>query len=393
MLPRTRKRIRLPIHQFKTLSGLLKIQSAPALIQATFRKQKKQQIDLSVLDDVVDEVVVDYDSDSSECESSGSGGTIGIEDMSVVRSILSAMKHSDTLDAKELHERRKAILTREWSNMDVTKIDGLSQSEKLVFVAMCIFTSTPELKQFLPSLQNLASFLTHAANQYAALPYHNAEHAADVLYSCYCLLNPESIEPWEMYITLLGAIVHDIGHIGFSNRFLRQTNHPLCKQYGAEISIMESMHIDLGWKVLMKHDMLSQIHEPHDLNQMFRHIILGTDLARQKSTLQLHSDHDKLALLLHAADLGASTKSLALHQMWTARITTEFFRQGDLQRELNVSVCSVCDRKTSVPYTQSLFLTSCVIPVFEKVQQIAKGNMSEIMKNLDSNLDYWQSQL
>eukprot|EP00966_Prymnesium_polylepis_P015925 367896-Prymnesium_polylepis.2 len=46
------------------------------------------------------------------------------------------------------------------------------------------------------------------------------------------------------------------------------------------------------------------------------------------------------------ADLNHCSKPLALHELWTNRITNEFWVLGDKERKLGVPVSPLCSRET-----------------------------------------------
>ncbi|KAL3308057.1 hypothetical protein Ciccas_013416, partial [Cichlidogyrus casuarinus] len=57
--------------------------------------------------------------------------------------------------------------------------------------------------------------------------------------------------------------------------------------------------------------------------------------------------------LVHAADLSNPTKPLPIYQKWVARISEEFFCQGDLERESGLEISPMCDRLNScIPSSQ-----------------------------------------
>ena len=51
--------------------------------------------------------------------------------------------------------------------------------------------------------------------------------------------------------------------------------------------------------------------------------------------------------LLHCADLSNPAKPLELYRQWTQRISEEFHRQGDLERECGIEPSPMCDRSAS----------------------------------------------
>ena len=51
-----------------------------------------------------------------------------------------------------------------------------------------------------------------------------------------------------------------------------------------------------------------------------------------------------LELVLHASDIGHTTRPFHITANWTSRITEEFFRQGDTERELGLPISFPCNR-------------------------------------------------
>jgi len=54
-----------------------------------------------------------------------------------------------------------------------------------------------------------------------------------------------------------------------------------------------------------------------------------------------------LKSLVHCSDLSNPTKPLDLYRRWVERVMQEFFRQGDLEREQDLDVSPMCDRRTA----------------------------------------------
>ncbi len=69
--------------------------------------------------------------------------------------------------------------------------------------------------------------------------------------------------------------------------------------------------------------------------------LLGEDLARWPTEKRLTA----LAMMVHCADLGNPGKPLRLSLDWSARISREFFAQGDAERTAGLPVSRGCDRE------------------------------------------------
>jgi hypothetical protein len=70
-----------------------------------------------------------------------------------------------------------------------------------------------------------------------------------------------------------------------------------------------------------------------------------------------------LSLVLHCCDISHPAKKWDLHHKWTMLLLEEFFRQGDLERELGLPFSPLCDRNnTLVAESQIGFIEFIVEP-------------------------------
>ncbi|UXI15051.1 developmentally-regulated GTP-binding protein 2 [Sarcoptes scabiei] len=73
-----------------------------------------------------------------------------------------------------------------------------------------------------------------------------------------------------------------------------------------------------------------------------------------------------LSYILHSADISHPSKIFSLHQRWTLLLMEEFFRQGDMERELGLAYSPLCDRNsTLIPQSQIGFIEFIVHPTME----------------------------
>ena len=57
--------------------------------------------------------------------------------------------------------------------------------------------------------------------------------------------------------------------------------------------------------------------------------------------------------MLHCADISHPAKPWEVHKEWTLRLVNEFFRQGDMEKELGRQCSPLCDRNTTrIPESQ-----------------------------------------
>lgn len=132
---------------------------------------------------------------------------------------------------------------------------------------------------------------------------------------------------------------------------------------------------------------------------MSRHFeIIGRFKARSENLGDLSFDNseDKLSILamaLKVADLGHAAKSTDLHDKWTNLVMEEYFRQGDLEKEMKLPVSIYCDRMTTdIPRCQAGFLKIVCIPMFDIWCSFIKSEQlrSTLMPQLRKNLRFWE---
>jgi len=96
-----------------------------------------------------------------------------------------------------------------------------------------------------------------------------------------------------------------------------------------------------------------------------------------------------LELCVHGADVSAQVRPFEVAREWTYLLFDEFFRQGDLEKEMGLPVSFLCDRETTVvPKTQPGFLNFIVLPLFKTLAQLMP-NFQEMCKCGNQNVETW----
>eukprot|EP00951_Prasinocladus_malaysianus_P034015 scaffold340472_cov45-Prasinocladus_malaysianus.AAC.2 len=95
------------------------------------------------------------------------------------------------------------------------------------------------------------------------------------------------------------------------------------------------------------------------------------------------------------SDVGHMATETRQHLEWSERLHTEFFAQGDKEKELNLPVSPLMNRdKPGVmdPSNQKTFASVIVIPMIEAWMQIAPGSGRKLMAMAVRNRQYWEGQ-
>lgn len=246
-------------------------------------------------------------------------------------------------------------------------------------------------------------------------PYHNAVHAADVTQAMHCFLQEEMImrelKPSEIMASLLGAVCHDLDHPGVSQPFLIATFNHLAALYN-NFSVLENHHWRSAISCLRESELLNHLSTEIRDNVEFqvRSLILATDITRQQEflstfkkyleekTLDLSKKemrHFILQMGLKCADLCNPCRPWVISQQWSHQVCQEFYRQGDIEREMNLPVTPMFDRtRTSVARIQTDFFRYVVSPLFEIWDQFMNTSLSNhLMMNLRHNHAVWKDEL
>lgn len=274
----------------------------------------------------------------------------------------------------------------------------------------------------------MSNFCAAVQHQYlSSNAYHNAEHAADVMQAMHYFLTTAhlSVSPTATLAALVAALVHDVAHPGVTNVFLTSRDDALAIRY-AYRSPLEHMHCALTCEILTKPE--CNIFQNLDKAEVLavRHLmvdlILATDNASHAMylkqfeqdvllneectyvrehhhgsypTLLEHEQRLVLQVALHAADVSNPTKSLEVYQCWTSRIMSEFYDQGDAEREAGLKISIGFDRNKPIPEAkmQAGFIIGIVRPVYQALARVPGTDFSAPMHHLDANLSHYQQQI
>lgn len=108
------------------------------------------------------------------------------------------------------------------------------------------------------------SFFETLESMYKKNPFHNSSHAADMLISYIYFINKSVLSEYFQESDILASIVaclgHDVGHPGFTNRFLVNNKDELAVLYN-DVSVLEMMHCSTVFHIMKdeKSDILQSL--------------------------------------------------------------------------------------------------------------------------------------
>ena len=97
-----------------------------------------------------------------------------------------------------------------------------------------------------------------------------------------------------------------------------------------------------------------------------------------------------LNMIIHSADISNPAKPTSIQKTWVDLIFIEFFKQGDLERNLKLPITLLCDRNTTnIDKSQIGFMNFVVIPSFESLILVIP-EMVHYLDTIKSNLKKYE---
>mmetsp|Transcript_56820 Transcript_56820/g.173008 ORF Transcript_56820/g.173008 Transcript_56820/m.173008 type:complete len:834 (-) Transcript_56820:172-2673(-) len=274
-------------------------------------------------------------------------------------------------------------------------------------------------------------FARTAMAEYTDLPYHNVQHAVDVLHCVFRLLSVTSSKLWvddaEIYALMVAALCHDLGHLGRTNPFLVEIGHDLALLYN-DASPMENMHAArlFGITSDQRTDVFSELaaDDFKAARKVCVQAILRTDnayhfdmvkdltrayeVSKELCDRQAASELDGalvepyvedvlkkdsmlyFELFLHFADVSNPLKAFPTCRVWAFRVLEELFDQGDEEKRLGIPVGMLHDReKVNKPGSQHGFINFLVSPLVFATVRIFPP-LLPLAQEMATNLRQWR---
>lgn len=288
------------------------------------------------------------------------------------------------------------------------------------------------------AVKKLLDFTQLVEGGYKDIGYHCKCHAADVTNRMVTIavrmgiagqksvgVNRRNQVPYAL-AALVAATVHDYGHPQVNNSYLVSNEDDMALDFNNQ-AVAENYSLREAMRAMLKPEfnfidaMYSNPKNATQRRQWFRHtvinIVLATDMSRHYELLSQFniqivnnpafkflatrekwlkmSDAQRLLSLqiaLKVADLGHCALPMDQHREWISLLETEFFAQGDLERDAGMKISPLMDREQQGPQhpeTQVGFFEVIVIPLFTSFVE-AFPDCSPLMEQATANLEYWK---
>lgn len=304
---------------------------------------------------------------------------------------------------------------QEWVLDSLALSDKTNSGSLLVVAEMFLM---PQVEDFGTSPAVMRRFLCALHGRYLQYmnPFHNEAHVALVNHATRWLVTGGTgwhVAPIvEQVATDIAALGHDAGHFRRNNGFCVHTGHWLALTYN-DRSVLENMHAATCFQLMNHND--RDILKPLDKEsrKSFRDhmvdLILSTDMASHYEFL----GHFRVSIAsenfdteapknrqmvtkccLKAADLGHTALPWELHEPWVMRLLTEFYEQGDEERELGFPVSPMCSHSSDIAHFkegQKGFLHFVVLPLYKELTSTLghRDVAGTCISRIESNIQQW----
>jgi hypothetical protein len=269
------------------------------------------------------------------------------------------------------------------------------------------------------STETLNSFFACIESEHrdpSEVPYHCSIHGADVTHMMHLMVHPHGhgggapppaeskgvceiqsrfFQPKAVFAAVIAAIGHDVGHPGTNNGWQVEAQTSFALGHN-DNSCLERHHCAVLFGCARRRGCnifagLSTA-DFKSIRSSILDMILHTDNAVHVQLLEkfksvftnsaasiaerahARTAEQQLALntLLHAADIGSSTKSWPIYVKWTDRLFEEFWAQGEMEKALfgQVAVSFMDKEQCNLAKCQVGFLQFLVMPLYSALSQV-----------------------
>ncbi|XP_036407123.1 cGMP-specific 3',5'-cyclic phosphodiesterase isoform X2 [Megalops cyprinoides] len=243
--------------------------------------------------------------------------------------------------------------------------------------------------------------------------YHNWRHAFNTSQCMFAVLKSGRIQcklnDLEILALMIATLSHDLDHRGVNNSYIQRSDHPLAQLYCH--STMEHHHFDQCLMILNSpgNQILSglSLDEYKATLKMIEKAILATDLALYMKKRGEFFDLTKnnqfawdddchrdllRSMLMTACDVSAITKPWPVQRRIAELVATEFFEQGDKERqELNIEPIDLMNRekRDKIPSMQVSFIDAICTQLYETLAGISES-CSPLLEGCRKNRQNWK---
>lgn len=263
------------------------------------------------------------------------------------------------------------------------------------------------------------SCIADLVDGYEDVLYHNCLHGVDCMQSFHAVSRASprfdaalvATDPRAHLVALLAALAHDIGHVGLTNAYLIETQHPFAVNYNDQ-SPLENYHAATGLKIVDGNGLWEPFapRERRLARLTWIETVLATDMSHHTAccagldallgeagdagdAAAPANNLQVLKALVHACDLGGPTKPLQTHLKWTDLVMEEFYDQAEKELANGKEKPSLPVRGSVNLGKFQLAFIGFIHPLFAKINQLPSINFETPLKNVDIVRNHWTASL
>jgi 3',5'-cyclic-nucleotide phosphodiesterase len=210
----------------------------------------------------------------------------------------------------------------------------------------------------------------------------------------------------DILAALVASAIHDFDHPGINNSFHVRAQTYLATLYN-DRSVLENRHVSAVFELmkLPKFNLLSSVTEDQrrDIRDTIVEMVLATDMGLhgkfvsqwKRRIAENHNLEKKddmrlaLAMALKMADISNCGRPHDIYMRWGAKISDEFYMQGDREKNFGLSISPFMDRaQPGVSKSQISFMNFVVVPMFESISEFLP-DMHFSVDHTEQNKSYW----
>ncbi|CAH1775433.1 unnamed protein product [Owenia fusiformis] len=329
---------------------------------------------------------------------------------------LEVLSYHATVPADEVYKIKNIPVpeAKEWNLTGFDFNDYSLDSNEMIIAAIRIFKDTGLIRRFKIEIDTLVRWLLTVRKNYRNVAYHNWRHAFNVCQFMFAIITNCGMDKVLSHVERLAMIVaclcHDLDHRGTNNAFQQKTSSHLAQLYGTKATL-EHHHFNHAVMILNSegHNLFSNMTSEDyvSVTTILKQCILATDLSlhfqiRSKFFQIVESgscnwedrDHKEVlrSILMTSCDIASITKSWDVQRRTASLVMTEFFEQGDKERnELKIQPQTMMDREKQeeLPKLQMGWIDGVCVPLYKALGKV-NDSFEPMLGGVMSNRANWE---
>ncbi|XP_048728565.2 dual 3',5'-cyclic-AMP and -GMP phosphodiesterase 11A-like isoform X3 [Ostrea edulis] len=310
---------------------------------------------------------------------------------------LEVLSYHGTVSTEEVVnlKTRNISETSDWK-LDTFKFNDFSlNGDDMMLAAVRIFKDLGFKRTFRIDSEVLCRWILTVKKNYRNVAYHNWRHAFNVCQFMFATLKRSEvrrhISDKESLALVVACLCHDLDHRGTNNAFQQKTSSALAQLYGTKATL-EHHHFNHAVMILNSegHNIFGNFNseEYGEVINLLKEAILATDLSRHiqvrdkffamvDSGMKNWDDRESRdilrSVLMTTCDVAAITKPWKIQRKVADLVMTEFFDQGDKERnELKIQpqACMDREKEDELPKLQLSWIDGICLPLYKALSNL-----------------------